>query len=90
MKPPPRDLHLFCEDNILEQLKSAPFTLGFYTLKFYSIGGRPVNKVTQTIADFFLYPSGGTLRDSKSNIVMYSSRFDTYRGFKHRYQKEAK
>ena len=75
------DLFRFTEDNLLQQLETAQYTLGFYRLKFYAEQGRPVNKVTDTIADFFLYPSGGTLRDANSNIILYSSRFDTYRGF---------
>ena len=75
------DVHLFKDENIFEQLKSAPFTLGYYTLKFYTENGKPVNKVTDTISEFYLYPSGGTLRDNDFNIIFYDSRFDTYRGF---------
>lgn len=75
------DLFRFTEDNLLRQLETAEYTLGFYPLKFYAEQGRPVNKVTDTISDFYLYPSGGTLRDANSNIIFYSSRFDTYRGF---------
>ena len=76
------DTLLFTDSNVLEQIKTAPYTLGYYTLTFYAEDGKPVNKVTDTIDDFYLYPSGGTLRDSKFNIVLYDSRFDTYRGFK--------
>lgn len=77
-----RDIHLFSDENILEQLTNAPFTLGYYTLKFYTENGKPVNKTTSTLESFYLYPSGGTLRDSSFNIVLYDSKFDTYRGFK--------
>ncbi len=76
------DIYCFTEENILLQLETAPFTLGFYTLRFYTEGGRPVNKVTDAIEEYYLYPSGGTIRDSKLNIILYDSRFDTYRGFK--------
>ncbi len=76
------DIYCFTEENILRQLENAPFTLGFYTLRFYTEEGRPVNRVTDSIEEYFLYPSGGTLRDSKYNIILYDSRFDTYRGFK--------
>jgi hypothetical protein len=76
-----RDLLLFTDENILAQLETAPFTLGFYTLRFYSEGGKPVNRPTGSIGEFFLYPSGGTLRDSAFNLISYDSRFDTYRGF---------
>ncbi len=73
---------LFKDENIFLQLQTAPFTLGYYTLRFYTEHGKPVNKVTDTIAEFYLYPSGGTLRDNNFNIIFYDSRFDTYRGFK--------
>lgn len=76
------DLYLYTESHMLEQLKTAPYRLGYYTLFFYTESGRPVNKITDTLEEFYLYPSGGTLRDSKFNIVSYESRFDTYRGFK--------
>jgi len=76
------DLFRFKEDNIVAQLQTAPYTLGYYTLQFYTEDGKPVNKVTDTISEFYLYPSGGTLRDSSFNIVFYDSRFDTWRGFK--------
>jgi hypothetical protein len=78
---PISDFFLFNDTNMMEQLKTAPFTLGFYVLKFYTQDGKPVNKVTDVISEFYLYPSGGTLRDNKFNIVCYDSRFDTYRGF---------
>jgi hypothetical protein len=76
------DIHLFTRENIDEQIKTAPFTLGYYTLTFYTENGKPVNRVTETISEFHLYPSGGTLRDSTFNLVLYDSRYDTYRGFK--------
>jgi len=76
-----RDVHLFTDENLLLQLETAPFTLGYYTLRFYTEGGKPVNKITDTLSEFYLYPSGGTLRDSTFNLVFYDSRFDTYRGF---------
>ena len=76
------DIHLFTDENIFIQLNTAPYTLGFFTLRFYTESNKPVNRVTDTIEEFYLYPSGGTLRDRTSNIVFYDSRFDTYRGFK--------
>ncbi|MFN0157531.1 MAG: hypothetical protein ACKVRP_05595 [Bacteroidota bacterium] len=78
---PVDDLFLFKDQNLFEQLKTAPFLLGSYTLTFYTENGKPVNKQTDTVSDFYLSPSGGTLRDSSFNIVFYDSRFDTYRGF---------
>ncbi len=88
---PPEEAGLlrFNEENILRQIEATPFTLGYYKLRFFTEKGKPVNKITETIGDFYLYPSGGTLRDSAFNIVFYDSRFDTYRGFvpPHRRQK---
>ncbi len=69
-------------ENILKQLETAPYELGYYVLKFYSKDGRPSNEPSDTIDEFYLYPSGGTLRDKNFNIVFYDSRFDIYRGFK--------
>ena len=77
-----KDLHLFTHENLLEQLAKAPFGLGAYTVRFYAENGKPVNRVTPVLSDFYLYPSGGTLRDSEFNLVFYDSRYDTYRGFK--------
>ncbi len=76
------DVRLFSHENIARQLETAPFTLGAYTLHFYTEAGKPVNRVTGTVEEFYLYPSGGTLRDRTFNIVFYDSRYDTYRGFK--------
>lgn len=76
------DIHRFTDENIRKQLTTAPYQLGYYTLKFYTKSGKPVNAVTDCIKEFYLYPSGGTLRDCQFNIVFYDSRFDTYRGFK--------
>ena len=76
------NLLLFRDENIFAQLRTAQFTLGYYTLRFYTEDGKPVSKITDTVSDFYLYPSGGTLRDGNFNIIFYDSRFDTYRGFK--------
>lgn len=84
-----RDLLLFTDENILAQLEEAPFTLGFYTLRFYAENGKPVNRRTDSVAEFYLYPSGGTLRDSSFNLLFYDSRFDTYRGFRPPHLKRA-
>jgi hypothetical protein len=75
------DPHLYTEQNLLDQLSHAPYDLGTYTLRFYTEGGKPVNKVTGLVEVFYLSPSGGTLRDKDFHIIWYDSRFDTYRGF---------
>ena len=76
------DVSLFTHENILRQLETATYELGYVLLKFYTENGKPVNKVTDTIDPFYLYPSGGTLRDKTFNIIFYDTRFDTNRGFK--------
>lgn len=75
------DLFLFSEENLSKQLQSAPYTSGFYTVQFYTENGLLAKKKTETISEFHLYPSGGTLRDMNFNLVFYNSQFDTYRGF---------
>jgi hypothetical protein len=76
------DLFIFSEAHLHAQLDTAPYTLGFYTVRFYTAsGGGLAKEPTETIGEFYLYPSGGTLRDSQFNIVFYDSQFDTYRGF---------
>lgn len=76
------DLFLFSEEHLHQQLNTAPFTQGFYIVRFYTENGKLARHKTDTISEFYLYPSGGTLRDSTFNIVFYDSQFDTYRGFK--------
>ncbi|MFA6438426.1 MAG: hypothetical protein WCX28_03900 [Bacteriovoracaceae bacterium] len=75
------DLYIFNEAHLHEQLKTAPFTKGFYTVYFYTKDGQFAKAKTEHLSEFYLYPSGGTLRDSTFNLVFYDSQFDTYRGF---------
>ncbi len=77
-----RDLKVFSHENVLEQLKTAAFRNGYYILEFYTEEGKPSKHPTDTTAQFYLSPSGGTLRDSNFNLLFYDSRYDTYRGFK--------
>lgn len=78
-----RDLRVFNRENVLEQLKSAEFRNGYYVLEFYADAkNRPSSSPTSTISKFYLYPSGGTMRDSNYQLLFYDSAFDTYRGFK--------
>lgn len=77
-----KDIYLYSEENVLEQIRNAEYKLGYFRVRFYTKDGLLADEVTDTISDFYLYPSGGTLRDENLNIVLYSSKFDTYRGFK--------
>lgn len=77
------DLLLFSEENMFKQIDEGEFTLGFYKLNFYTANGIPSSKETGTVSEFYIYPSGGTLRDSNFNIIGYYAKFDTYKGFVH-------
>lgn len=77
-----RDLKIFSHENVLEQIKTAEYRNGYYLLEFYAENGKPSKQPTTTTAKFYLYPSGGTLRDSSFQLLFYDSRYDTYRGFK--------
>ncbi|HEX9614481.1 MAG TPA: hypothetical protein VGA55_03215 [Bacteroidota bacterium] len=77
------DLRIFNHENILKQLQTAEFRNGYFALEFYAgSNGKPSKEPTDRVAGFYLYPSGGTLRDENFQLLFYDSRFDTYRGFK--------
>jgi hypothetical protein len=76
--PEADDIFIYSIDHALEQIVTAPITLGFYTLRFYSDGNRPMKHRTELIEMFYYYPSGGTLRDKDMNIVFYEPRLDKY------------
>jgi hypothetical protein len=79
----PQDLRTFSHENVLIQLRNAEFKNGYYTLEFYAhADGKPSKEPTGRVARFYLYPSGGTLRDENFQLLFYDSRYDTYRGFK--------
>lgn len=71
----------FSEENLLQQIETGNYELGFYRVKFFTKNGLPSEIPSEDVSEFYLYPSGGTLRDKNFNIVFYSSKFDTYRGF---------
>ena len=77
-----RDFRLFSHENILGQIETAEYRNGYYVLEFYAAQHKPSTKPTDPVEQFYLYPSGGTLRDSTFQLVFYDSRYDTYRGFK--------
>ncbi|MEK7818168.1 MAG: hypothetical protein AAB255_00065 [Bacteroidota bacterium] len=77
------DLKIFSKENIHNQIKNAQYKNGYFVLNFYIDENNKFSKTsTSKIEKFYLYPTGGTLRDSSFNIVFYDSQFDTYRGFK--------
>ena len=77
-----RDLRIFSHENLLAQLELAEYKNGYYVLEFYAENNKPSAKPTDAVSRFFLYPSGGTLRDCNFQLLFYDSRYDTYRGFK--------
>jgi hypothetical protein len=72
------DIYIYSIDHAVQQILTAPLNLGFYTLRFYSDGKRPVKHPTDRIEMYYYYPSGGTLRDKDLNIVFYEPRLDKY------------
>ena len=79
----PSDIRLFTHENVLRQLETAEFRNGYYVLQFYADEkGRPSPIPTKLTTPFYLYPSGGTLRDASFQLLFYDSRYDTYRGFR--------
>lgn len=76
-----QDLHLYTPDNLLAQAANASEHLGYKILSFYVDAAGVLSKtVTDRVATFYLSPSGGTLRDEHLNIVLYSAKFDLYKG----------
>jgi hypothetical protein len=76
------DVRIFSHENILKQLETAEFKNGYYVLEFYAENNKPSKVPMDRVARFYLYPSGGTLRDSNFQLLFYDSKYDTYRGFK--------
>ncbi len=76
------DVNVYSPENLLAQADVAEEVLGYRRVRFYvEADGTLAKAATATMADFFLSPSGGTLRDSEMNIVLYSARFDKFKGY---------
>ncbi len=76
------DIHIYSHASVFEQVHTAPYRFGRYVLKFYvDFHDRPSKEKTDRVAEFHLFPSGGCLRDGSMNIILYDSKYDTYRGF---------
>ncbi len=73
-----RDLKCYSHENLFEQVKSAPFERGHYRVTFYVKKGLISREPTSEVAEFYYFPSAGTIRDTAMNIVMYSARLDKY------------
>lgn len=73
--------YVYSPENVMEQSQRAPEHLGYKILKFFvDEDGGLAKHPTPTMATFYLSPSGGTLRDADLNIVLYSAKYDLYKG----------
>jgi len=79
----PEDLKLYSHEHLMIQLETAEYKTGYYILQFYAKDGKPSKEQTDTVELFYLYPSGGTLRDSRFNLISYERRYDEWSGFDH-------
>ncbi|GAB1430687.1 hypothetical protein MASR2M18_15210 [Ignavibacteria bacterium] len=76
------DIRIFSPQNLLAQAATAPISQGYHTVEFYvDENGRPAKEPTERLSKFYLSPSGGALRDEKLNIVLYSAKYDKYKGY---------
>ncbi len=75
------DLNVYSPENLLAQAEGAPEHLGYRVLMFWvNSDGTLAKSATNHKATFYYSPSGGTLRDEDLNIVVYSAKFDIYKG----------
>ena len=74
------DVLRYSVENVKRQVAASVPRLGFYTVRFYALNGRPSREVTDDIEMFYYFPSGGTLRDGTMNIIFYEPRLDMYHG----------
>lgn len=76
------DINVYSPENLLAQAENAEERLGYRLLTFYiNEDGTLAKQPTAVLGDFYYSPSGGTLRDHEMNIVLYSAKFDVYKGF---------
>lgn len=78
MAAPCDDIHCYSIAHVREQITDAEAMLGFHIVRFYSAGGRPSREATDTVDEFYYFPSGGTIRDREMNIIFYEPRLDKY------------
>lgn len=81
MNPTSDDPYVYSPESLLAQAATADEHLGYRILTFYIDGdGIPAKHPTSLKGRFYYSPSGGTLRDEHMNIVVYSAKFDLYKG----------
>lgn len=75
-------VHVYSAENLIRQAETVEAVQGYKQLSFYvEDDGTLAKAATKTLATFYLSPSGGTLRDHELNLVLYSAKFDKYKGF---------
>lgn len=80
--PSSTDVRVYTPEHLLAQAQGAEDRLGYKLLQFYvDEQGLLAKEPTSTLATFYYSPSGGTLRDAELNIVLYSAKFDLYKGY---------
>ena len=78
MAPTCDDIRCYSIAHVREQISDTEETLGFHIVRFFSAGGRPSREPTDTVDEFYYFPSGGTIRDREMNIIFYEPRLDKY------------
>lgn len=74
-------LYVYSPEHLLLQAAGAQEHLGYKILTFFvEPDGSLAKAPTGTTSTFYLSPSGGTLRDMDLNIVLYSAKYDLYKG----------
>lgn len=82
MEAPYQDLYVYSPETVHAQARNAEEHLGYKILSFYvDDRGLLAKGPTAERRTFYLSPSGGTIRDAELNIVVYSAKFDLYKGF---------
>ena len=74
----PADRLCFSHEHLFAQIAEAPLVRGHFVVRFYEANGQLSRIKTDTVKDFYFYPSAGTIRDGDMNIVYYSSLIDKY------------
>lgn len=82
---PPKDdingVNVYSPENLLLQASLATEHMGYKKVHFYvEADGTLAKSPTARLALFYLSASGGTLRDEELNLVLYSAKFDKFKG----------
>ncbi len=76
------NLNVYSPEHLLLQAQSAEEKLGYKIVHFFvDSNGTLARTPTPVLGTFYYSPSGGTLRDENMNIVLYSAKFDVFKGF---------